>query len=397
MRAITVPERRRLVVRRHHLAGDAADADGVTRALVALHATDPSSVYLSVLARSAATTLADVAAASYERRSLVRWMAMRRTLFVVAVDDVPMVQAAISTPLAEVLRRRLVSQIERNGTDPPLDTVTTLEVGAWLDEVEGQVEEALRARGPATGAQLAQAVPALRTSMLPGAPSERPVALTSRLLTVVSARGRIVRGAPVGAWTNRSHRWEHVDAWWPDGLPALAVEEAQGMLARRWLERFGPATADDLQWWMGWTKTLTSRVLSRLDVEEVDLSGEPGLDLRRTPDEDVGPADVEPVAALLPALDPTPMGWKRRDWFFGIDQRLVFDRMGNIGPTVWWDGEVVGSWAVASTGEVRTAVVADRGAGAAAAVERAAARLQERLDGTVVTPVFPTELERSLR
>jgi hypothetical protein len=44
-----------------------------------LHATDPASVYLSVLARSAESTLSDVADAMYARRSLVRWMAMRRT------------------------------------------------------------------------------------------------------------------------------------------------------------------------------------------------------------------------------------------------------------------------------------------------------------------------------
>jgi hypothetical protein len=385
-----VQQRRHAMVRRHHLAGDARDPDEVTRALVALHATDPASVYLSVLARSSTSVLADVAAAMYERRSLVRWMAMRRTLFVLPRDEVPVVQAAISTPLAEVLRRRLVSQLERNGTEPPLDG----ETGRWLDDVEGQVEDAMRARGVASGAQLSTDVPALRTVVLPGSPSERPVNVTSRLLTVVSSRGRIVRSTPTGGWTNRQHRWEHVESWWPDGIPELATEAAQVALSRRWLERFGPATTEDLQWWMGWTKTLTKRVLGQLPIEDVDLHGEPGIDLQERSDE---PDDVAPVATLLPALDPTPMGWKRREWFFGIDQRTVFDRMGNIGPTVWWDGEIVGGWAVAKTGEVRTAVVADRGAEALAAVEQVAARLHQRLDGTVVTPVFPTELERSLR
>jgi hypothetical protein len=392
MRAVTVQQRRQAMVGRHHLAGDARDPDEVTRALVALHATDPASVYLSVLARSSTSVLADVAASMYERRSLVRWMAMRRTLFVLPRDEVPVVQAAISTPLAEVLRRRLVSQLERNGTEPPLDGDT----GRWLDDVEGQVEDAMRARGVASGAQLSTDVPALRTVVLPGSPSERPVNVTSRLLTVVSARGRIVRSTPTGGWTNRQHRWEPVEAWWPDGMPALPAQEAQVALARRWLERFGPATAEDLQWWMGWTKTLTKRVLGQLPIEDVDLHGEPGIDLRRD-DADEPDDEVAPAATLLPALDPTPMGWTRREWFFGIDQRTVFDRMGNIGPTVWWDGEIVGGWAVAKTGEVRTAVVADRGAEALAAVEQVAARLHQRLDGTVVTPVFPTELERSLR
>ena len=57
----------------------------------------------------------------------------------------------------------------------------------------------------------------------------------------------------------------------------------------------------------------------------------------------------------------------------GIDPRQVFDTAGNIGPTICWDGEIVGSWAVAATGEIRTALAADRGAEAAAAVDTAAA------------------------
>lgn len=107
MRTFSIQERRRLLVRRHHLRGDAKEPDEVTAALIGLHATDPASVYLSVLARSAETTLADVSAAMYDRKSLVRWMAMRRTLFVFPTADVPLIQAAVSTPLASVLRRQL--------------------------------------------------------------------------------------------------------------------------------------------------------------------------------------------------------------------------------------------------------------------------------------------------
>jgi hypothetical protein len=72
VRTITVQERRRAMVHRHHLAGDADGPEAVTRALIALHASDPASVYLSVLARSRTSTLGDVANAMYERRSLVR-------------------------------------------------------------------------------------------------------------------------------------------------------------------------------------------------------------------------------------------------------------------------------------------------------------------------------------
>lgn len=388
MRTITVEQRRRAMVHRHHLAGDADDPEAVTRALIALHATDPASVYLSVLARSAVSTLADVADALYERRSLVRWMAMRRTLFVFPREDIPTVQAAVSTPLAAMLRRRLIRQLQRNGSDPHIDG----DVGRWLADLEDRTGDALARWGTATGTQLADDEPALRTRILARAPSDRPQNLTTSLLTLMSADGRLVRATPTGPWTSRRHRWEPVFRWWPQGLPPIDPTEAQRDLARRWLARFGPATTEDLRWWTGWNTTTTRRALERLEIEEVDLHGQAGIILARCAEDSAG----DPAATLLPALDPTPMGWKNRDWFLGIDSSLVFDRAGNIGPTLWWDGEIIGSWAVAPNGDLRTKVVADRGAEAQAAIGRAASRLHARLNGAAVTPAIRTPLEQAL-
>ena len=241
----------------------------------------------------------------------------------------------------------------------------------------------------------------LRTAILPVAPTDRPQNVTSPLLTLMSAEGRLVRSTPTGPWTSRHHRWEPVTSWWPDGIPALGTDEAQRALARRWLARFGPATVDDLRWWTGWNAGTVRRALGTLPIEEVDLHGEPGIALDSLdddrPDDDLPTGGTAaPVATLLPALDPTPMGWKRRDWFLGIDRHHRFDRAGNIGPTLWWDGEIVGTWGFTSRGELRTAVVADRGADAATAIEDAAARLHRRLGGAVVTPAIRTPLERAL-
>ncbi len=58
-----------------------------------LHATDPATVYLSVLARCPELTVDDVAREMYDERRLVRVMAMRRTLFVAPVELVPVVHA----------------------------------------------------------------------------------------------------------------------------------------------------------------------------------------------------------------------------------------------------------------------------------------------------------------
>jgi hypothetical protein len=222
----------------------------------------------------------------------------------------------------------------------------------------------------------------------------------------MSTEGRMVRGTPTGAWTSRHHQWEPTEHWWPGGLETPSIDTARRDLAGRWLARFGPATFEDLEWWTGWNKTALRSALETLPIAEVDLHGRPGITLNgpeRESDPDDAPdagcdaIDAEPVATLLPTLDSTPMGWKDRDWFFAIDRHHVFDRAGNIGPTLWCNGEIIGSWAVSATGEVRTAILADRGAAAEAAVAVAAERLQDRLAGATVIPAIRTPLERSLR
>ena len=386
---VTPEQRRRVIARRHLLNGTGTSPDDVVSTLIGLHATDPATPFLSVFARSRTSTIDDIADAMYSRRSMVRWMAMRRTLFVFPTSDIADIQSAVSTPLAATLRRQLLSRIRRNGSEPAIEG----DPAVWLDDVEKQIRAALVDAGSATGAQLSARVPSLTTVILPGSPSEVRQKVTSPLLTVMSTDGLLVRGKPTGAWTSRGHRWEPLTAWWPHGLEVISETDAQSMLARRYLEQYGPATADDLQWWTGWNKTTTARALSGLPTIEVNLDGRVGLILAES---DLDIHDSPPHAALLPSLDSTPMGWKERDWLLGIDRRDIFDTAGNIGPTLWWDGEIIGSWAVAASGEIRTVVRADRGADATADIHAAAGELEQRLNGTVVTPSIRTPLEKSL-
>jgi len=126
---------------------------------------------------------------------------------------------------------------------------------------------------------------------------------------------------------------------------------------------------------------------------EVDLGGVTGYVLPG--DEDpVEPA--EPWVALLPGLDPTPMGWKERDWYLGDHKPLLFDSTGNVGSTVWCDGRIVGGWGQPASGEVRFRLLEDIGAEATAAVDAEAARWTAWLEGTRVTPRFRCPLEREL-
>lgn len=103
------------------------------------------------------------------------------------------------------------------------------------------------------------------------------------------------------------------------------------------------------------------------------------------------------AAVLLPALDPAPMGWQARDWYLGAHRERLFDRSGNIGPTVGWDGRIVGGWAQRKEdGRVVLALLEDTGADAAAAIAAEAQRVRDWIGDVRVTPRVRTPLEREL-
>src|SRR2546421_8116072 len=96
MRTFDTAERRARLAVRHHLA-PAHRAAGVldaTDGVVCLHATDPATVYLSAAARVEDLTRDDVDRALYTDRTLVKHLAMRRTLWVVRREVLPVLQAA---------------------------------------------------------------------------------------------------------------------------------------------------------------------------------------------------------------------------------------------------------------------------------------------------------------
>ncbi|MEU7014216.1 winged helix DNA-binding domain-containing protein [Streptomyces sp. NPDC046385] len=388
-RVVGPEERGARLALRHRLAGAAraATVEEVAGALVALHATDPATVFLAAGARLAEgrDPVAEVERALYEERTLTRMHGMRHTVFVVPSSLAAAVHSSTSTAAAARERASLLKHLAA-GSD--LDA-------AWLAETEHRVLAELAARGEATGAELGTAVPSLREQYVygVGTAQEGPQSVSSRVLRVLGMEGRIARGRPQGSWTSSRFRWALTPPH--DELPPA---EAQSELVRHWLAAYGPATEADLKWWTGWKVTDVRRALTALGAEPVALD-EAGTVGHLLPDDldPVRPDAVGPWAALLPALDPTPMGWQSRDWYLDPAHRpALFDRSGNIGPTVWWNGRIVGGWAQRPDGGIAHRFLTDVGADAVRAVEAEAARLAAWVGEVRITPRFRTPLEREL-
>jgi len=386
-------ERRRRIGARHHLAvplgkGELARlADG----MAGIHATDPASVYMELRARTRALAHADVERALYDDRTLVKVLGMRRTMFVVSPAFAGVLHAAATTDIAVRERRRLYQMLEGAGI--------TRDPARWVNAVERETLDALHELGEATATDLTKRVPGLREQIAfgEGKTWAGTFGVSTRMLFLLSAEGRVIRGRPRGTWLSSMYRWVPMDRWVDGGLEPWPPERAQAELVRHWLRAFGPGTLRDIQWWTGWTVARTTAALQSVEATEIDLGdGRTGYVL---PD-DLEPTDAPaPWIALLPSLDSTVMAWKEREFYLGDLYGQLFDRAGNAGPTVWVDGQVAGLWAQRANLEVGYRLLRDVGRDATRALDAEAARLTSWLGTDRVFPRFPNpafqELSRS--
>lgn len=387
MRHVSRDERQIRLGVRHYLVDTVDTVEEAAAALVGLHASDPATVYLSARARVGEFTASDLEQALYDDRSLVRLWGMRRTLFVTTRRLAAIMHAASPDAFGAAERRRFERLLTEQDKTP--------DAGAWIDQVESKVIEELTASGPATANDLRKVIPELRETLTFGKGKSwgGTVGVSTRILFMLAAQGRIVRGRPLGSWVSSQYRWALTSQWLGTPLADMEPAVARAELVRCWLRQFGPGTTTDIKWWTGWTVRDTRAALAKLDAVEVDLDDGPGWLLA----DDLDP--VEPVldwVVLLPGLDPTVMGWKERNWYLGDHTPALFDRNGNAGPTVWWNGRVVGGWAQRENGEVAVRLLSEVPAGILEAIEEQAHRLSGWLGPVRLIPRFRTPLEREL-
>lgn len=367
---------------RHALVSPVDSPEAATRAMTVLHATEAATVHLSCWARVAPVQVADVDRALYAERTLVKQLAMRRTLFVCPRDLLPAVWGSASARVAGIERARIRKDIERAGI-----------AADWLDRAEPEVLALLAdAPGGLTTVEVRQALPDL-DEKVPVGPGD--VWLLPRLINHLGAAGAIVRAVNSGRWAVNKPRWMLTRQWLGDVAAPLDPAAGYLELVRRWLWTFGPGTEDDLVWWLGATKSVVRAALAALAAVPVTLDGG-GTGFLLPDDLDPVP-DPGPWVALLPVLDPTVMGWQRRDFYLGPHRDLLFDNRGNAGTTAWVDGRAVGCWVQDDAGAVRVHVLETVPAPARRALDDEAARLTDWLGGLKIGSVYSSPAMKGLR
>lgn len=390
---ITDAERRDRLARRHgvHPAHRLPGPLEATRAMTALHATESPTVYLSLHARVDGVRPDDIDRALFGERTLVKQIAMRRTLFVFPRELLPAALGSAARRVAGEQRRLISRDVEQHGV--------AADGHVWLDAASRAVIDRLADAHPLSARQLREELPELSGAVVvsPEKKYGGTFQIAPRVLTMLGAEGRIVRGPNAGPWRTPRPTWVLMSDWLGEAVQPLPEEEGYAVLVRHWLWTFGPGTLEDVQWWLGSTKTAARAALAANGAVQVGL--EDGSEGWVLPDDTEPQGDVEPWAALLPTLDPTTMGWKRRGFYLEpAHVPFLFDTNGNAGPTAWWNGRIVGGWVQDPDGVVQVVALAgaDVGIEGRAALANEAARLTEWLDGVVITNVYTAQLQKRL-
>ena len=309
MRRVDVEERRARLARRHHLAVEdrATTVTQAARSVVALHSSDPVTVFLSARARIDGATVQSIERALYEERSVVRMLGMRRTLFVPPRELRPVIQSACTDAIAARERKRLLGWIGASGIDDP---------AGWLRRAERATMRLVAERGETATAELTKAVSHLSRKIVIGQGEVgRDRERRTRVLPLLAADGALVRGRAARLLGQR-----------PVPLGDTAA------VARR---QRSPSTADG----PGRAPAALARGFRPGDRDRhplVDRAGRRGSRDRRSPRcRTRRSSSTARRAAYLLADDletmtapsrgrrcsrrsiPTTMGWKERDWYLG--------------------------------------------------------------------------------
>lgn len=324
---------------RHHLLERASARSllSVVRDMTGAQAQLLSAAQLSLWSRTRDLQITHIEKA-FDKRTLVKASCMRRTLFLVP-----------SKHLAVFVRgsaRRAEKEIRwargKGVTDRDIDAAIDATLGA-LDEPLTRTEIAERvSRALGVRVQSFQGGGWGSRRKLAAVPVGNLTYPVVELLHLVGARGVVC----YGPYRGNEPTFVRADAWiagWQD----VPREQAEGLLLRRYLRAFGPATAADFALWTGITLTDAREIWAREqhDFASVNVQGWVAEVLQEDLNELAGAKFERPRVRLLPYFDVFLLGHKEREHLVASEYRpRVYRPQGWITPVVLVDGRVAAIW-----------------------------------------------------
>ena len=323
-RSLSTEEALAIRLRSQRLGPDAA-AGSVHEAVSAaagIQAQEKPSAFLSVRSRTSGATLADVEAALYEERSVVRTWCMRGTLHLVASENLSRLLSILGPAFAS--RGPETKQLAEMGFDE-----------GGVDRAVGIIERILGADGPLTRDELADRLVAEGVGIEPG--SRGP----NVLIRQAALRGAICEVAP----RDGDNAYDRLREWVSPDEPRDRERELAD-LARRYLSAYAPASLEDFAAWSGLYMRDVREAWQAIAAErtEVDVDGRPASILTEVIPERA-PSPDEPTVSLLPGYDTYLLGYTPENRPVPEPYRSrVWPGAGIVRPTVVLGGRVVATW-----------------------------------------------------
>ncbi len=305
---IDAVEARRLRARAQLLGGSSLDPAAVVARAGALQAQDLASVLRAIALRSAPGTTREAVRAAFDSGMLVRGWPMRGTLFALTPEDL----AGIVRITGPRMRAALLNRRSFLGVaEADFELARELAIAA-LDE------------GPQSRAELARRWHAAGLSDGPG--------LSYHFVSTLAIAGILALGP-----------FERKDQLVVRLRPSVEEESAVlTRIVRKFFAARGPATVDDLAWWMKLPKSLLAPAVAATEgLEELVVDGRP---MRYLDDGVASGADSRVV--LVPGFDEWLLGYGDRE-LLGSAAALttVSTTNGIFRPAILVDGRIVGTWA----------------------------------------------------
>ena len=316
----------------------------VADAAIGLHSTDYWTPYLSAWARIGDYDAKQVFDSLNAGKTVVRRRAFRNTLHVVHIDNYGLILGGLGPQLERSMRLA-----------PPIKDLTDSEVEDRIVEIQQSLQD-----GPLSMNDMKKKLPHIGEQL-------------RWLFLIANARGLIVRTEGSHARSTRLD-YDLASRWLGDyNLPKIGEETAISELIFKYIDHFGPVTINDLAWWIPLKVTETKEFLQKLGtrISEIKVDDKNHIitsdDLEKAKSLEI---PEESTVSLLPYEDHFPKAFKERSWYITSEiEKMLFPRnrehfwppkmnppppgppkgmnaSGEIRPSIWIDGKIVGRWEV---------------------------------------------------
>jgi len=294
----------------------------IARDIYGLHATNPTTPYVSLFARAKDFTRDKLDEELYVRKTLGKIRCVRTTVHALPRETIPIAFAATK------------AIVEPNSED--FLRYTGAVTKNQYEEASRAILDILKGRGMSTVQIKKHLGPKLNVSPI---------------VNLMCDQGLLMRGRSDKGWKSNTHTYYVFSDYFPEmDLNAVDPAQARETTVKQYLASYGPVSVKDISWWSGFTLTEVRRILQVMarETTEVEIPELKGTYVILAADiaalECFEPSS-QPAVNLLPALDPYLMGYKDRERYLDYKYyEMVFDRSGNATSTILIDGRVAGVW-----------------------------------------------------